>query len=136
MEAIAGGSTCPNGRAKRASIGAAGQVVSIDDGRSENGAGAITPSNATVADGTYQPLLREERAAGGRRRCMKPISLREDVELARTSLLAPRDQNHDNGCCRWRRIRPAASEGSQLDQSEPSVVSRRARAVSSLGRTV
>ena len=32
--------------------------VPIDDGRADNGAGAIAPSQTSVADGTYQPLSR------------------------------------------------------------------------------
>lgn len=34
------------------------KVVPIEDGKSDNGAGPITPSVATVMDGTYQPLAR------------------------------------------------------------------------------
>jgi phosphate transport system substrate-binding protein len=34
------------------------ELVPIDDGNAENGAGAIAPSPETVANGTYQPLAR------------------------------------------------------------------------------
>ena len=34
------------------------QLVPIDDGDDQNGAGAVSPSVQTVADGTYQPLSR------------------------------------------------------------------------------
>lgn len=34
------------------------KLVPIDDGSAENGAGPISPSQKTVADGTYQPLSR------------------------------------------------------------------------------
>jgi phosphate transport system substrate-binding protein len=34
------------------------KVVPIDDGKAENGAGAVLPSPETVKDGTYQPLSR------------------------------------------------------------------------------
>jgi phosphate transport system substrate-binding protein len=34
------------------------KIVPIDDGKPENGAGPITPTPATIADGTYQPLSR------------------------------------------------------------------------------
>jgi phosphate transport system substrate-binding protein len=34
------------------------KIVPVDDGKAENGAGAITPTAETVRDGTYQPLSR------------------------------------------------------------------------------
>jgi phosphate transport system substrate-binding protein len=34
------------------------KLVPVDDGKAENGAGPITPSQDTVRDGTYQPLSR------------------------------------------------------------------------------
>lgn len=34
------------------------KLIPIDDGNADNGAGPITPSRETVADGTYQPLSR------------------------------------------------------------------------------
>jgi phosphate transport system substrate-binding protein len=34
------------------------KLLAVDDGNSENGAGAVTPSKATIGDGTYQPLSR------------------------------------------------------------------------------
>jgi phosphate transport system substrate-binding protein len=34
------------------------KLVPVDDGKADNGAGPITPSSATVRDGTYQPLSR------------------------------------------------------------------------------
>ena len=34
------------------------KLLAVDDGKAENGAGAILPSAKTIADGTYQPLSR------------------------------------------------------------------------------
>jgi phosphate transport system substrate-binding protein len=34
------------------------KLLPVDDGKAENGAGAIAPSTQTIADGTYQPLSR------------------------------------------------------------------------------
>jgi phosphate transport system substrate-binding protein len=34
------------------------KLLPVDDGKPDNGAGAITPSPATIRDGTYQPLSR------------------------------------------------------------------------------
>ena len=34
------------------------KLVPVDDGKADNGAGAITPASQTVRDGTYQPLSR------------------------------------------------------------------------------
>ena len=34
------------------------KIVPVDDGKADNGAGAIVPSSETVRDGTYQPLSR------------------------------------------------------------------------------
>ncbi len=48
------------------------KVVPVDDGKKENGDGAITPTAETVRDGTYQPLSRPLFIYVGRKAAERP----------------------------------------------------------------
>jgi phosphate transport system substrate-binding protein len=64
------------------------KIVPVEDGKADNGAGPITPSAATVRDGTYQPLSRPLFIYVSRKSADRPeVQQFVDMFFSRTDLV-------------------------------------------------